>query len=123
MLKVDWIWYEAKSRTGGLYGKDMRVSVQYEYAYDGTTYRGDHVGFEPFAARNETLYRTLETAKRNNRMVTAWVNPKNPADAVLETNVSWIAIATYTAIGALLAGIGLGLLVLAGRATWPSKSQ
>ena len=121
VLKVDWFWYQAKSRTGGIYGKDMRVVVQYEYHYDGKLYQGEHVGFEAFAARNETLYQSLVSSKRDKRKVSVWVNPEDPSDAVLDPNVRWLAIVVYTLVGGLLTGIGGGLLYLLGRTGWPSK--
>ena len=121
MLKVDWVWYQAKSKTGALYGKDMRAIVKYEYAYGGNTYQGDHVGFEPFAARNENLYNFLATAKRDKHAVAVWVNPESPSDAVLDPNVRWLAILAYMLTGGLLCGIGGGLIFLLGKATWPSR--
>lgn len=121
VLKVDWVWHQAKSLNGGPYGKDMRVTIRYEYAYEGKSYQGDRVGFEPFAARNQDLYRDLEKAKRYKRAVKVWVNPGNPSDAVLDPTVGWIAIAAYGATGTLLAGIGFGLLLLLRRASWPSR--
>ena len=121
VLKVDWVWYQAKSRTAGLVGKDMRVNIRYEYTYMGKIYQGDHVGFEAFAARNENLYRSLEFSRHHGRAVTAWVNPETPSDAVVDPNIRWIAIVTYVLTGGMLTGIGGGLLLLLGRSAWPSR--
>lgn len=83
-----------------------RVRVAYRYAVDGREYRSqvhDVCQDPPFHLM--TLDRSLTGEYRPGEHVTAWVNPADPAAAVLSTRVPHLGFLTVLAL--LLVSIGL----------------
>ena len=90
-----------------------RVSATYTYAYDGRMYRGHRVAIGATADNigdfQQRLGHELESALAEGRPVPVWINPEQPAEAVLNRDIRW-GMAGLVLVGTLLFG-GVGMLL------------
>ena len=68
-------------------------AVEYDYTYDGKTFRGSNPTLEGGETVNADLVDRLADAKREGRTVTAWVNPRSPQTSLLDRNLDTTMIA------------------------------
>lgn len=91
-----------------------RVDARYHYEYGGYRYEGQRVGImggsDNIGDFHHVLAARLEHALRTGTPVPAWVDPANPADAVLNRDMRWDALAFSGLITLLFGGVGFGLL-------------
>lgn len=90
--------------------------ARYRYRYGGRERTGDRVaiasGGDNIGGFQENLYRQLEQARARGETVTAWVNPLDPAEAVLNRDLRFELILVYLLFVALLPVTGIVLLTL-----------
>lgn len=100
----------SRSRNSSSYG----VSARYRYEVAGQTYGGERVavgsGMDNIGDFQEALGRRLEAAQRDGRPVTAWVNPANPQEAVLDRSLRPGLLMFKMLFVVIFGGAGLGML-------------
>lgn len=97
----------------------VKLKVKYHYyvgeqSYDGTRF-GLHQSLDDGDAQRHAaahLYRKQE--------VTVWVNPKNPAEAVLDRNLHW-GVMLVAIPAAAIAGVGLLILFIGAKTWWQMR--
>lgn len=103
-----------------------RVHATYRYVIDGQTHVGQRVAVSNTADNvGDFWYQLgwrLESAHRQGKPVTAWVNPANPTDAVLDRSLRWPLLGFWALFIAIFGGVGTGLLAWA-RHSWRSAAQ
>ncbi|MEW6481035.1 MAG: DUF3592 domain-containing protein [Pseudomonadota bacterium] len=103
-----------------------RVHATYRYVIDGQTHVGQRVAVSNQADNiGDFWYQLgwrLESAHRQGKPVTAWVNPANPTDAVLDRSLRWPLLGFWALFIAIFGGVGTGLLAWA-RHSWRSAAQ
>ncbi len=94
-----------------------KVVARYRYRYQSIWRVGTRVGLQDFSdndrAYHEALLRRLRE-ENHKQMLTAWVNPDQPDDALLVREIRTFAMAMMSLLGLVFAGVGVGLIV-AGR--------
>lgn len=91
------------------------VTARYRYTVAGQEYEGDRVaisgGGDNVGDFQETLGERLEQALRDGQPVQVWVNPSQPADAVIDRSLRAGLLAFKMVFVVLFGGVGVGLLV------------
>lgn len=91
------------------------VSASYSYTFSGTAYKGTRVaigsGSDNIGDFQQALGRRLESAAQRESPVTAWVNPEDPEEAVLDRSLRLGFLFFKLLFVVLFGGIGCGLLV------------
>lgn len=92
-----------------------RTEARYSYIYEGREYQNDRAALMEAADNigdfQQQLAARLEAAWRAGRPVTAWVNPKNPAEAVLNREMRWSMLGFKLVFILLFGIIGFGMLI------------
>lgn len=91
------------------------VRALYHYDFEGRTYRSDRVLPVAIQSGNSLAQRLadyLESALSDGRPVVAWVNPNDPAQAVLYREQRWGSFTFMASFGLMFGGVGLVLLWL-----------
>lgn len=105
---------ELHSRQGDN-GTIYSVRATYYYDYEGQTYRSDRVLLGYVQNGNilaPRLAEYLESALAEGRPVVAWIDPENPAEAVLYREQGWGSSIATASFGLMFGGVGLALLWL-----------
>ncbi|MGV6853147.1 MAG: DUF3592 domain-containing protein, partial [bacterium] len=93
--------------------KTYQLKAQYNYQYLGVEYQSDQVGIsvgsDNIGSYHEDLYQKL----RNQNHHTAWVDPENPHQAVLDRELRWGMIAFRMIFVLVFGGAGFGLIYYA----------
>ncbi len=94
-----------------------RAYASYRYHYQGKSYVGSRVAINGNADNvgdfQQSLGRRLERAFQNSRPVTVYINPDNPAQAVLNRVLRW-GLLGFSMIFVLVFGaVGVGILIYA----------
>ncbi len=80
---------ELESRQGSKGGTTYRVKARYTYAVNGEMYRNDRVGLssgsDNIGSFHQEMYRRLKMAADAREPVRCRVNPRNPADSILDS--------------------------------------
>lgn len=91
-----------------------RVEAQYEYQHGGQRYVGSRVaistGSDNVGSFHQDAYAELRHARDQNLRVNAFVNPTNPAEAVLYRHLRSGMLALKLGFGVVFAAVGLGLM-------------
>lgn len=87
---------------------DGYLQVRYRYTVGEQTYRSERLTFDPQRGRSDSgtladLFLVYDSALRHSLPVEAWVDPRDPAFAVLHRNVQWLPVTATAAALALLA--------------------
>lgn len=94
------------------------VNGAFQYQYEGQTYISSQLNFytgtDNIGSYQQDFYYRLKMAKENNRTVTAYVNPDNPSEAVIDKDIRWGMLGFHSIFLIVFGGIGLGIM-LAGR--------
>lgn len=105
-------WQPASAELVTLNGGENFVSAQYRYQVNGSFYTGERVYVTPFndniGSYHSRLYTRLNQARANQQQVNIWVNPSDPADAVIDKTMRW-------GLFALMIGF-CGVFIIAGLA-------
>lgn len=107
-------------------GTTYRAHATYRYVVNGETHVGRRVAVSNTADNIGDFWyrlgRQLEYAREHDQVVTAWINPADPADAVLDRSLRWPLLGFWSVFVVVFGGIGVGLLAWA-RHTWRLANQ
>lgn len=88
--------------------------ARYTYTYNGRSYHSSRVaimsGSDNIGDFQQRLAAQLEADWRAQRTVPAWVNPDDPADAVLNRDMRWGALGFRLLFAVIFGGVGIGML-------------
>lgn len=102
-------------------GATYSVEVTYRYEVDDVEYTGDRYRFLGGSSSGRKGKQKVVDSLPPGSTTTCWVNPDDPADAVLDRGLSWeYAFALLPLVFVLLGGVGL-ILALRARATAGEK--
>ncbi|WP_049721346.1 DUF3592 domain-containing protein [Gilvimarinus polysaccharolyticus] len=91
-----------------------KPTAQYSYQFQGQHYRGSRVAisdsYDNVGDFNVDLGRRLERAASSNAPVTAYVNPSNPGEAVLNRELRLGMIGFKMVFVVLFGGVGIGII-------------
>lgn len=91
-----------------------RVEAQYEYQHGGQRFVGKRVaistGSDNVGSFHQDAYDALRHARDQNLRVNAFINPANPAEAVLYRQLRGGVLALKLGFGLVFAAVGLGLM-------------
>ena len=94
--------------------------AHYTYSFNGRDYAGTRVGLSGGADNigdyHQKLGNRLSAAKNRGEQIHVYVNPKNPAEAVIDRSVRWGLVAFKSLFLILFGGFGAGLLIFMLRA-------
>ncbi len=94
--------------------------ANYRYQIDGTIYYGDRVsiggGSDNIGDFQQDLGRRLGNAMSRGEYITIYVNPEEPADAVVDRSLRWGMIGFKLIFVFVFGGVGLGLILFSLRA-------
>lgn len=92
-----------------------KAYARYSYHYQQQDYTSERValvgGSDNVGHFQQNLAYHLESAHRNQHSVPAWVNPDNPADAVLNRDMRWDLLGFKLIFALVFGTVGLGLIV------------
>lgn len=92
-------------------GDTYKTDVRFRYSYDGYMYESDTYDFQLFSTSGyESIRKKVDSVPVGSRP-TAYVNPRNPQEAVLSVRLSWVYLFTFL-FGAVFAFIG-GIIIFA----------
>lgn len=96
------------------------ATARYQYQFDGEDFVGTRVGImagaDNIGSWQKDRAAVLKSAHRNNKPVTAWVNPEAPQQAVLFTDMRWGMIGFKLIFVVVFGLIGFGLMIYTHRA-------
>lgn len=105
----------SSSRKSTIYG----VSASYRYQVAGQSYQGQRVaisgGHDNIGDFQQVLGHTLVSAYRDGRTVTAWVNPSDAHEAVLDRSLRPGLLAFQGVFVLVFGGVGFGVLYVRSR--------
>ncbi len=97
-------------------GKSSRgVKARYRYELNGKTYESNRVGLYGGNADNigdwqTEWHRKLLNAYKAQRTITVWVDPMNPADALIDRNIRWLMLLFLTPFALIFPAVSLGAM-------------
>lgn len=117
---------DLKSESDSDGGTTYRVVASYRYEVEGRSYTGDRVSFHSGADNigsfQQRLYAALSECQRRKKSTPCWVNPANPAEAVLSRALRPELIAFGQLFVFAFGGAGMGLM-LAGAYAWIKRRR
>jgi len=122
----DWVQVEAElldagyERHSGDDSDTFEAYARYAYSFHGRHYFGDRVslsgGADNIGDYQEELGRNLQAAHGNGQHILVYVDPQQPADAVIDRGVRWGLVGFKSIFILVFGGVGFGLLIAAWRA-------
>jgi hypothetical protein len=108
---------ELETNPGDDGGSTHRVTARYRYVVDEKPYEnsrvGLHTGADNIGSFHQDAYRQLKHHQETGEPFRGWVNPRDPADAILYRDARWEMLAFQSIFGAVFGGVGFGLLAWA----------
>ena len=103
-------------------------NISYHYVLNGQRYHGDRLGTNPIGGTDnvddwhERVHDHLESAQREGRPITVWVNPDNPSESMFDRQIRWnlMLFAAVFAFG--FGGVGVGAFVVAVASLLPKRA-
>lgn len=94
-----------------------RVSARYEYTYQDRSYIATRIGFGDGDADNigtwhEDWHAYLQQLKSDGQSIGVWVNPNNPAEAVIERSIRWPLLLFTMPFAILFTAVGLAAFLV-----------
>ena len=124
-----WVQTAAQLSRGGYEthsGEDSssyEAFASYHYNYNGRSYTASRValnsGADNIGDYQREIGRNLQAALRANDTILVYVDPDNPADAVIDRGIRWGLLGFKSIFLFVFGGIGLGLLVAIWRSPPP----
>ena len=116
-----WVAVQARVLDGGYAthsGDDSNTYeayADYEYEFGGQKYRNQRVaiagGADNIGDYQQDLGRRLGNARNRGERITVFVDPDNPADAIVDRAVRWGLIGFKSIFVFVFGGVGLGLII------------
>lgn len=98
-------------------GNSREATATYRYTVGDTEYTGQRVGIvrggDNVGSYQADLAHALMDVQRRGDPVPVWVNPANPADAVIDRQLHWGLLALHAGFALVFSCTGMGLLFLA----------
>ena len=92
-----------------------RVTAAYAYSYGGRTFQGNRVGIDQSAdnigSYHQRMHDKLSEHLQTGEPYTCYVNPKDPAQAVLDRTPRLAIMGMKLAFGLVFGGVGFGLMI------------
>jgi hypothetical protein len=93
----------------------LAVEARYRYELNGKTYESNRVGLHGGNADNigdwqTQWHRKLLNAYKAQRTITVWVDPLNPADAVIDRNIRWLMLLFLLPFALFFPAVSLGAM-------------
>jgi hypothetical protein len=98
-----------EAHSGSKGGSTYNVAMAFDYTHLGRTYRGNHYDFETGSSSGRDAKQAIVDRFPAGARTTCWVNPKDPAEAVIDRNLGWWILWGLFPLPFL--GVGLGGLV------------
>ena len=93
------------------------VEGSFSYQYQGVNYQSTQLSFnsgtDNIGHYQMDFYQTLSDHFRHEKTITAYVNPDNPSEAVIDRGVRWGMLGFQSIFLVVFGGVGLGIMVLA----------
>ncbi|MCH9696905.1 MAG: DUF3592 domain-containing protein [Gammaproteobacteria bacterium] len=93
-----------------------KVEGQFSYQFNGKTYLSNQLDFESgkdnIGDYHKRFYKLLNDHNKQEKPITAFVNPENPAQAVINREIRWEMLGINAIFLLVFGGIGLGILIL-----------
>ncbi|WP_251358075.1 DUF3592 domain-containing protein [Kangiella sp. TOML190] len=90
------------------------VKGQFQYQVNGSVYTSKqlnfHSGSDNIGSYQQDFYQKLARIKRNNQTVTAYYNPDNPSEAVIDKNIRWSMLGFGSIFLLAFGGAGGGII-------------
>lgn len=108
-------------------GSSYQVEAAYSYVVDGQTYQGHQVSADATADSDyEGNRRIADQLQAHVGRAGSWrarVDPDNPRNALLVTDIRWGKLGMMALLGLLFAGVGIGLMIAARRSARGQASE
>ncbi|MBK7006415.1 MAG: DUF3592 domain-containing protein [Burkholderiales bacterium] len=101
------------SRRGSKGSETYAVQVRYRYQVGPQTYESQRVGLDADGHSDNVdnwhaqWHRRLQAAQSSGQAITAWVNPRAPAQALLDPHIRWPMLAFRLPFALVFTGVGL----------------
>lgn len=105
---ADWVLVKA----------DVEKRMTYRYVFDGREYRSGRLGVDRLGGTdnldewNDRMAEYFDTARQARKPIVVWVNPNDPAEAVVDRDIRWALAALYTPFALGFGAIGAGAVWL-----------
>jgi len=107
-------WQPADARLLSFSGAENQTRVRYGYDIGGVGYSGNRVGVTEFKDNIGSWHRDMQAflgrTKRSGDTLRIWVNPFNPAQAVIDRDMRWGLFALASVFCAVFMLIGLAVI-------------
>ena len=123
----DWVLAQAKvddaalqTSRGSKGGTTFLAAGAYRYNFGGRQYVSTQLGFNPMGGSDnvgdwhETMAAFMEEAKASGKTIPVYVNPDDPAEAVVDRDVRWAMVAFMAVFAVLFGGVGIGAIAAIG---------
>ncbi|AOE50541.1 DUF3592 domain-containing protein [Kangiella sediminilitoris] len=91
------------------------VEGRFQYEYQGQSYTSNQMSFysgtDNIGGFQKNLYRKLNSAKKQNRPIRAYVNPEDPSEAVIDRTMRWGMLGFHSIFLLVFGGVGLGIII------------
>lgn len=91
--------------------RPRKAAARYRYEHLGVVYYNTRVdisrGGDNVGVYHANMNRKLTLAAKENSPVDVWINPKNPAQSILDRRIRWKLLAGYLTMAFIFGGIGL----------------
>jgi hypothetical protein len=92
-------------------GTSYEAIAEYAYAFGGQNYTGTRVSVGNGGGPQRRYYNELQRHLDQKRPFRAYVNPRNPTQAILYRDLPADTLAMHTLFGVLFGSVGLGLVI------------
>jgi hypothetical protein len=107
-------WQPGEARLLSFSGAENETRVQYSYEYRGVSYSGNTVGVSEVKDNIGPWHRDMQAylgrIKRSGDSLPIWVNPLDPAQAVIDRDMRWGLFALASGFCSIFILIGLGVI-------------
>ena len=107
-------WRPVDARLLSLSGADNDTGARYSYDFAGGSYQGTGIGVSEFkdniGSYHQDMQAYLHRIQINDEFLPIWVNPANPAEAVIDRNMRWGLFALISGFCSIFLLIGLAVI-------------
>jgi hypothetical protein len=108
---------ELESHPGSKGGTTYEATAEYTYQFGGRWYTGKRIGIgggsDNVGSYQQDVHRQLSEHRRSRRPFPCYVNPENPAEAVLFRDLRWEMVGFQTIFAAVFGTVGFALFTFA----------